>query len=109
MSARPHVTPRQSAVDEVVTSWPGVHARPVFGQRAYVRGRKMFAFLADAGVSVKAGSPQEAEKLCERDGVAPFVYGEGMEMKGWPVLPLRSDEELDEALSVVRRAYEAAE
>jgi TfoX/Sxy family transcriptional regulator of competence genes len=107
MSAAQQLDPRQSAVEEVVASWPEVRAKQVFGHRGYVRGGKMFAFIADEGVSVKTFSPKEAEAFYARAGVAPFVYKPGMEMTAWPVLPLRSDTELDEALSAARRAYEA--
>jgi hypothetical protein len=108
MSATQHLDPRQVAIDEVVKAWPDVRSKQVFAHRGYVRGGKMFAFIADEGVSVRAASPSEGEALYARDGVVPFVYNPGMEMKGWPVLPLRTDAELDEAISAVRRAYENA-
>ena len=107
MSPKQQLDPRQTAVDEVVASWPDVRAKQVFGHRGYVRGGKMFAFIADAGVSVRTFSDAEAAALYARDGVVPFVYNPGMEMRAWPVLPLRSDAELDAALSAVRAAYEA--
>ena len=108
MCAAQQLDPRQVAIDDVVSTWPEVKAKQVFGHRGYVRGGKMFAFLADEGVSVRTFSAEEAEALYARKGVAPFVYRPGMEMAAWPVLPLRSDADLDDALSAVRRAYEAA-
>ena len=108
MSAPRQLAPRQAAVDEVVAGWPEVKLKQVFGHRGYVRGGKMFAFLAEEGVSVKTFSAEESAVLYARSGVLPFVYRPGMEMAAWPVLPLRSDAELDDALSAVRRAYEAA-
>ncbi len=107
MSPKQDLDARQRAIDEIVAEWPEVKAKQVFGHRGYVRTGKMFAFLADQGVSVKASTAEEADALYAREGVAPFVYNAGMEMKAWPVLPLRTDAELDEALSVVRQAYEA--
>ncbi len=107
MSAAKQLGPRQPALHEVITSWPDVRAKQVFGHRGYVRRGKMFAFLADAGVSVKTFSDAEAQELYARPDVVPFEYGPGMEMTAWPVLPLRSDAELDDALTAVRRAYEA--
>ena len=109
MSAGQKLDPRQVAIDEVVVEWPEVKAKQVFGHRGYVRGGKMFAFLADEGVSVKTFSAEEADELYARDGVTPFVYRPGMEMAAWPVLPLNTDTDVDEALSAVRRAYESAE
>jgi len=108
MSAPRQLAPRQAAVDEVVASWPDVKAKQVFGHRGYVRGGTMFAFLADEGVSVRTFSAEQSAELYARDGVVPFVYRPGMEMAAWPVLPLRSDAELDDALTAVRRAYEGA-
>lgn len=98
-------SPLQRDVDEVVTLWPEVKARSVFGHRGYVRSGKMFGFLAEAGVSVKASDPGAAEALYARDGVTPFTYNGGM-MRNWPVLPLRGDADLDAALSELHRAYE---
>ena len=97
----------QQNIDEVVTSWPEVKARSVFGHRGYVRGGKMFGFLALGGVSVKAAGPAHADELYARDGVVAFTYN-GMPMRGWPVLPLRGDADLDDAVAEMRRAYEAA-
>lgn len=97
----------QSAVDEVVTSWADVKARNVFGHRGYVRGRKMFGFLPESGVSVKAATASEAAELYTRDGVTSFEYN-SMPMRQWPVLPLRSDDDLDPAIEALRRSYEAA-
>jgi len=100
--------PLQTAVDEVVTSWPGVHGKQVFGHRGWVRGGSMFGFAADSGVSVKAADPGFAQELYERDGVTPFIYGDGMTMQNWPVLPLAAEEQLECVLSTLMKAYEAA-
>lgn len=107
MSAGQDLTPLQAAVDEVVSAWPEVRAKGVFGHRGYVRAGKMFAFQADEGVSVKAMTPDQARDLYAREDVVPFEYTPGMKMTAWPVLPLRTDAELDDVLSLVRRAYES--
>lgn len=104
----PPSDPAQAAVDEVVSTWPDVKPKQVFGHRGYIRGGKMFAFLGDTGVAVKTTTAEEADALYATDGVVPFVYSGSMEMRAWPVLPLRSDRELAEALSAVRRSYEAS-
>lgn len=93
-------------IDEAITSWPDVRAKQVFGHRGYVRGRRMFAFLTDDGVGVKVPSFDDAAALFATDGVQPFMYA-GMEMRGWAVLPVRSQVEVSEALSWVQRSYEA--
>ena len=98
--------PIQAAADEAISSWPGVHLRQVFGHRGYVRGRKMFAFIASDGLAFKTAA-EIAESLYASGAATPFVYGSSMEMRGWPVLPLRDDTSLTRALSASREAYEA--
>ena len=88
--------------------WPDVRAKNVFGHRGFVHGGKMFAFLASKGVAFRAASTQEAEALYASGAAMPFVYNESMEMRGWPVLPLSTDEELTSALTAARGAYENA-
>lgn len=96
----------QAAVDEIVRSWPDVRAKNVFGHRGYVRTGKLIGFLARPGVAVRAFSDEVAATLYARDGVSAFAYGGG-EMKGWPVLPLRTETELETALSALQDAYDA--
>ena len=98
--------PLQSAADAAISSWPDVRAKQVFGHRGYVRGGKMFAFVADDGLSLKAASAAVAEALYTDGSAHPFVYNGSMEMRKWPVLPLATDEDLAEALSAIRDAYE---
>lgn len=98
--------PLAAAADEAVSSWPDVRAKQVFGHRGYVRAGKMFAFIADDGLSFKAESPAAAEPLYSAGGAKPFVYHGEMEMRGWPVLPLSNDAELAAALTAIRGAYE---
>jgi len=97
---------RRSAVDETVTSWPEVKAKPVFGHRGYVRGHAMFGFLADDGVAVKLVAQMDAEEILAREGVALFTY-DGMPMNGWAVLPVSEDAEMDAAIELLHVAYEA--
>lgn len=97
----------QRDIDEVVTLWPEVKARSVFGHRGYVRGGTMFGFLAREGVSVKTGDADRTEALYARAGVQPFTYN-GTPMRGWPILPLRDGDDLDAAVEELRLAYEAA-
>ena len=98
--------PRASAIDEVVTRWDGVRGKNVFGHRGWVRGGTMVGFIADDGVAVKLVGSMDAEAVMARDGVALFAY-DGKPMKGWPVLPVRDDAELDAAIALLHDAYEA--
>jgi hypothetical protein len=99
--------PLLAAVDEVVTSWPDVRGKNVFGHRGWVRAGTMLGFIAEAGVSVKALSEQHAGELYARAGTKPFFYNGTMEMKGWPVLPVERDADVSEVLSELRRVYES--
>lgn len=98
--------PLQRQLDDVIVRWPDVRAKQVFGHRGYVRAGKMFAFLTDEGVGVKAADEAEATRLFARAGVSAFTY-RGMEMRLWPVLPLRSEADVDEALGAAQEAYES--
>ena len=98
--------PLEAAADEAITSWPDVRGKQVFGHRGYVRAGKMFAFIAEDGLSFKSPTKIEAEALYSAGAAKPFVYHGEMEMRGWPVLPLANDTDLAEALTAVRSAYE---
>jgi len=99
------LTPVLAAFDEVVTAWPEVKGRPVFGHRGYVRAGKMFAFVVGQGVAVKAAGAF-ADELYARPGVVGFTYND-MPMKGWPILPLAEDAELDDVIGTARRSYDS--
>ena len=98
--------PLQAAADDAIRSWPDVHAKQVFGHRGYVRNGHMFAFVAERGMAFKATSAEEAEALYAAGTAEPFVYGGSMEMRGWPVVPVRTETDLSEALTAIRGAYE---
>ena len=97
----------QRAVDEVATSWPDVHGKQVFGHRGWVKGGKMFGFAAEGGIAVRALDGAMSKELYALPGAVAFVYNEGMEMTGWPVLPLADEAQLEQVLSALRRTYEA--
>ncbi|MDP2181856.1 MAG: hypothetical protein Q8K99_04715 [Actinomycetota bacterium] len=96
----------QTTVDEIVRSWPDVRAKNIFGHRGYMHGRRLFGFLAVGGVTVKAYDDDFAAALYARDGVRAFAYAD-TEMRGWPVLPLRGEADLEAALSTLKDAYDA--
>ena len=100
------LTPLQSAADEAIRSWPDARAKGVFGHRGFVRNGKMFAFFAHEGVAFKAAAEVDAEVLYDSGLAMPFVYNGTMEMRGWPVIPLTTDDHLSPALTAVRAAYE---
>lgn len=100
------LSPLESAADDTIKSWPDVRAKQTFGHRGYVHGGKQFAFIAEKGLAIKAANGAHAEALYAAGSAVPFEYGEGMEMHGWPVLPIGSDTELSAALEAAWEAYE---
>lgn len=99
--------PLQVTVDEVVSAWPRVHGKLLFGHRAWVRTGTVFGFAAEGGIAVKAFSPEFAKELYARDDVGPFTYGDGTPSRNWPVVPLASEAQLEEVLTLLSRAYDA--
>jgi hypothetical protein len=99
--------PLLAAIDEVVTSWPDVHGKNVFGHRGWVRAGTLLGFVAENGVSIKSLSDAHATELYARAGVKPFVYSGTMEMKGWPVLPVTCDKDVCDVLSELQRVHDA--
>ena len=95
-----------SAIDEVVTSWPDVRGKNVFGHRGYVRRGRMFGFVAADGVAVKLGT-RDLATLYEIDGVRAFRQN-NKDMHAWPILPVLEESHVDRALDWLRRAYESA-
>lgn len=100
--------PLQQVADEVVSTWPGVRAKNVFGHRGYVRDGHMFGFMAEPGVSAKAATKDAAEALYASGAAIPFMYNASMEMRGWPVWRLSSDADLAAVLQALHEAYQAA-
>jgi hypothetical protein len=98
--------PLLAAVDEVVTSWPDIHGKNVFGHRGWIRAGKMLGFVADDGVAIKALTDAHAAELYALPGVRPFVYSGSMEMKGWPVMPVASADDVSTVLSELQRVYD---
>jgi hypothetical protein len=101
------LTEHQVSLDATLVEWPEVRVKPAFGHRGYVRNGKMFAFMADEGVGVKAWAGEEVDALYALEGVRSFEVN-GMAMRAWPILPLRSDEEISQALTALQHAYERA-
>ena len=100
------LSPLLTVADEAIKSWPDVRAKQVSGHRGYVRSSKMFAFVVGDGLAFKIAKVEDAEKLYAAGTATPFVYNGSMEMRAWPVLPVRDEAELSGALTAARGAYE---
>jgi len=99
------LSPLESTADEAIRCWPGVRAKNVFGHRGFVRDGRMFAFFAEDGLAFKA-QRRTAEALYAAGLATPFAYGGGMQMRGWPIVPLANAEQLADALTAAHDAYE---
>jgi hypothetical protein len=106
-SNTPPLPPFLATVDEVVTTWPGVRSKMVFGHRGWIRAGKMLGFVADEGVAIKALTGAHSAELYARPEVGPFIYNGSMEMTGWPVLPVTEPGDVDAVLSELQRVYDA--
>ena len=95
----------RAALDEVVTAWPEVRAKQVFGHRGYVRSGYMFGFIADRGVAVRVIGDLDADELLARDGAELFAF-HGKPMKGWIVLPVDAKHGIDPVVGALREAWE---
>ena len=95
----------RAAVDEIVTAWPEVRAKQVFGHRGYVRSGSMFGFIADRGVAVRVIGDLDSEELLGRDGAQLFAF-HGKPMKGWVVLPVDAGHSIDPVVDSLRQAWE---
>jgi TfoX/Sxy family transcriptional regulator of competence genes len=102
------LTGLEATADEVISTWPDVRSRNVFGHRGYVRDGSMFAFIAEGGLAFKVRDEAAATELFESGSAVPFCYRRDMVMRGWAVMALGGDEELSAALSAASEAYERA-
>jgi hypothetical protein len=78
--------------------WPGVRTHPMFGLRAFYRGKIVFALIPDKRAFERA------------DSIAYKIAAGPKERKGrkWKLFELTSDRELTAALDVLNNAYEKA-
>ncbi len=54
------LTDTQESLDAVVTEWPDVRAKQVFGHRGYVHSGSMFGFCTDDGLAVRVWPGENA-------------------------------------------------
>jgi len=101
------LTELQQLVDSTVLEWPEVRAKAAFGHRGYVRNGKMFGFLADGGLAVKLFAGDESTQIYARDDVHAFAHS-GMEMRAWPILPLKDPADVSLALEALQHACDRA-
>jgi TfoX/Sxy family transcriptional regulator of competence genes len=91
--------------DPVVTGWPDVHRRGVFGSPAFTVPGYLFALFAEDEIIVKVSESLRAE-LLERDGVYEWVPpGSGMRTFGrWIAVPVAGLSD-DDLLDILEDAY----
>jgi hypothetical protein len=80
---------------EEMLRWPDVRTKPMFGMRAFYRGRIVFAIIPDKRAFENADSIMY--KIANAAGKS--------EGKKWTLFKLESEEELGAALEVLNKAY----
>src|SRR5580704_3567519 len=101
-------------LENELRSWPHVTTRPMFGLLGFYRKKTIFAALP---VTRAIGAPNSI--VFKIKSVTPDLLlrvnqdrrvsiGTGMRAKGWISLEMNSSEDLRDALSWLREAYERA-
>jgi hypothetical protein len=83
---------------EEILRWPDVRVNPMFGMRAYYRGKKVFALIPDKRAF------DEADSIMYKMASATDM----MEGKKWKAFKLTAAEDLGAALDILDRAYRKA-
>ena len=96
----------QTAVDEVVTSWPGVSRRPMFGCQSYVADGVLFAVLSDQGLSLTRLTDDQRAALARTASVEPFAAGERV-VRRWATVQVDPDA-LESVIPALQQSYDAA-
>ena len=83
---------------EEILRWPDVRANPMFGMRAFYRGKTVFAMLPDKRAFENADSImyKMADSADKKEG------------KKWKLYKLSAAEELGAALDILDKAYRKA-
>jgi hypothetical protein len=85
-------------LDEEILRWPGVRANPMFGMRAYYRGKIVFAVVPDKRAF------DEADSIMYK----MVNVTDKKEGKKWKFFKLTAVEELGAALDILEKAYRKA-
>ena len=102
-----------AALGSELAGWPGVSSRPMFGFKAWYRGKRIFAVLPQTR---GMGSPNRLAFKLENVGprLIEKLRGEAristtdMQASRWLVFEMADDDDVNDVLDWLSRAYEAA-
>jgi hypothetical protein len=102
MSSEPS---RENRIEAAVTSWDGVTAHDHrFGGREFRYGRRELGHLHGHRLADLPFPKRIAAMLVETGRAEPHRFAQG----GWVSLPIRDEQDVDEAIELFRLSYERA-
>jgi hypothetical protein len=95
-----------TAIDDVVTSWPGVSRTSMFGCPSYVADGVLFAVVSEQGLSLTRLTDDQRADLARTVRVEPFAAG-GRVVRRWATVRVDPDA-LDPVTPALQQSYDAA-
>lgn len=99
--------PLRVAFEKVVSRWPKVTVRRMFGCPAYVADGRLFAFLVTGGVVITQVRLKDRKALAEDNETVPFKAGE-REIERWIQVMVDDPQALGRIIAYVRKSYQTA-
>ena len=97
----------QTAVDDLVLSWPAVTTRTMFGCPSYLASETIFAVLVTDGVALTRLSDADRTALEAEFPTEAFQAGDRMVTK-WPTVRVTDAEAVSDLEPFLRASYEQA-
>ena len=97
----------RSAFENIVSAWPNVGTKKMFGCPCYQVKGKLFVLLVTKGIVITQLESADREELASQHQTSYFQAGKKT-VKNWVKLSIRSSEELAKVMPFVRKSYENA-
>lgn len=97
----------RAAMDQVVTRWPNVESRKMFGCPCYRADGRLFAFLVTGHLVLTKLSDKARTKIAGRFETSPFQAG-SKRVASWLQIPCPTVVAFRKLRSFLRCSYEAA-
>ncbi len=97
----------RTAFEKVVSQWPQVTMRRMFGCPAYVADGRLFAFLVTGGVVITQLRLKDKQALAEDNETEPFKAGERV-IERWTQVTVDDPKALGRIIAYVRKSYQTA-
>jgi hypothetical protein len=95
-----------TAVDALVSGWPGVSRKTTFGCPSYLADGVLFAVVSEQGLSLTRLSDAQRAALGRSLPVEPFDAG-GRTVRRWATVPVDAGS-LGPVATALRQSYDAA-